>query len=158
MALHYINWLHVKGHLDKVSFDEANETLDIDQVKLKAEEAESKFDQRFSRRFDLPFTLAAEPEAFALTQIIVSMWAAAEYLRTARQTQASREQLWYADQLDAQANERVEMLQVRRQPDDATENDDPIVHIPSDGETSSSEVRDAIFKRAHITAGSSEHW
>lgn len=158
MALHYITWMNVKAHLDKVAFDETDETLDIDQVNLKAEEAEARFDSRFSRRFDLPVTLAAEPEMFATVQMIVSMWAAAAYIRLARQTPATREMLWYADVLDQQADERVDMLQVRRQPDDAPEADDPPVYIPTDGRTSSSTENAAIFTRSQIEAGNSDHW
>jgi len=156
MALHYIDWMDVKAQLDPVAYDD--EKIVIDSVKLRAEEAEEKFDSRFSRRFDLPFTEASEPEAFSVTQKIVSRWAAAEYIRLARQVEGTPDRLWYADLLDKQADEFVGMLQLRRQPPDATESDDPIVHIPTDGETSTSTVRDPIFEMDQITAGSSSHW
>lgn len=158
MALHYINWMHVKAHLDKVAFNETEETLSIDEVNLKAEEAEAKFDSRFSRRFDLPVTLAAEPEMFVVVQTVVSMWAAAEYIRLARQTPASREQLWYADQLEKQADDRVDMLQVRRQPEDAPMATDPVVEIPTDGRTATNTDNPPIFILDQIKAGNTAHW
>jgi len=156
---HYIYWLDVKAHIDPEAFtDGPDGTMDIDAVDLRIEEAEAKFDARFSRRYDLPFTEAAEPDAFSLTKKIVSRWAAAQYLRFARQVETSADRMTYVEQLERTAEDFVEMLQVRRQPDDATEADEPIVHIPSDGETATSTARPAIFKRDHITAGNSSHY
>jgi len=149
-AGHYISWQDAKQHLDDRVYDDVN----IIRLQANVTAAEAKFDAAMARQFDVPFTEADNPEAFALAKIICAMWAASDYIIAEQQVQGNEAQMWYARKLRADADNLQKMFYLRHHPGDAApEPDKPLVFIPI-----ASTPAEAFFKRAHVTPGSSEHW
>ena len=147
---HYISWQDAQEHLDSRVYDQIN----IVRLQANVTAAEAKFDASLARQFNVPFTEAENPEAFALARIICAMWAASDYIMAEQQVQGSESQLWYARKLRSDADNLLKMFWLRHHPSDAApEPTKPLVFKPI-----ASPAPDALFKRSHITPGSSDHW
>ena len=152
MATTYASWQDVWELLDQ----DAYPAPDTEKLTEELEKAELDLSRKLRRFFTLPFVEATQPDSFALAKEIVCRWAAAEFMEFSRQAEGSESLLWRVKRLRERADElMVEMMKLR-EPDDATDSADPVVHTPSDGLTS--DDRTAIFDRGQITPGDSSHW
>ena len=152
----YTTWDKAREYLDAESL---GSDFDVVLMQKFVEEAEQRFDARLRRRFDLPFTVADDPDSYNIAHNVCSIWAAAEYIRNRHQAEGSEEQAWYANNLDTMANQQVGFLETRRAPADAEPNDDPLVYTPYEGNaTYVAAMPDAIFRRRNITTGSGYHY
>lgn len=144
--------MSVLGYLDQVVHSDP----DSDRLTELLEAAEQRLDSQLQRRFDVPFTEADHPEAYSMAQKVVGRWAAAEYMREKGQAEGRPEEQWGADALDKAAEEFIQLFETQRAPADADDAADAFQFVPTDGQEASD--RPAIFKRAHVTSGSSSHW
>ncbi len=153
----YVAWLEVKPHVQDYEAQP-----DQSQMNAAIGVAEDHFDNGLRERYTVPFT-AAQPEAFALAKKIVAMWAAANYLVNARQTEADEERAtWYADRLAGKADMLYDVFLEGAPPADAPASSDPFSQLPQDGysDLSTTEQSDLepIFRRGHLVSGDSRHW
>ena len=162
----YSTWQDAWAHLDKQVYLEAQ----LDTVKLEAlcGDASDVFDNRLRLRYEVPFTLALAPEAYAVATKITSRWAAAQYLRNQNQSEGTEEQLWYADKLEQEASLLLAPFEARKAPTDAVVNTAGLVFSPTDGmedwpfatvDTAAAAVaHEPIFRRSRLVNGATDHW
>jgi len=159
---HYIDWNDVEGHVDSSVAQPRGGTVDLAKVEKGIEWAEEKFDGGLRERYEVPFTEAVSPNAYAVAQKVTSRWAAAWYLINARQSEKEDERAtWYADRLLAAGDELYEQFDEGKPPDDTPATDDDYSKLPDDGygDLSATDQADLapVFKRAHLP-GRSNPW
>lgn len=153
----YVTWQDAWEHLDKQVYIEAG----LNTVKLEAlcGDASENFDNRLRLRYEVPFTLALAPEAYALAQKVTSRWAAAQYLRNQAQSEGTAEQMWYADSLEREAAAFMVSFETRKAPTDATVNTAGLVFSPTDGIGDIEPTANLpIFRRDRLGKDSPSHW
>lgn len=152
----YCSWQDAWEHLDKQAFEA---TLDTDRLQTLCEDAAIRFDNRLRLRYVVPFVEATAPDSFLIGKKVTSRWAAAIYLRSIQQIQGTEEGVWYADDLDREAEEFIGLLETRKAPADATANTAGVVFAASDGEPDTEATEDKpIFRRERLVKGGSYHW
>jgi hypothetical protein len=162
----YCNWQDAWEHLDKQAITQPD--LDTSQLQTLCEDAAIRFDNRLRLRYVVPFTEALAPDSFTIGKKVTSRWAAAKYLGQTHSSEGTAEQNWWADQLDAAAEEFMALLESRKAPTDATANTAGLVFAATDGmedypfvaaDPAAGAISVApIFRRERLVSGSTTHW
>lgn len=154
----YASWLHVKPHVQdyEAQPDQARMNVSIGW-------AEDRVDGLLRKRYTVPFTEASHPNSFSILRKVVALWAAAEYLVTARQTEKGPEPpTWYPDRLVTRGQGLLDQFLTGTPPDDAPAADDEFSELPQDGYSGLTTTQQTdttpIFKRGHLISGDSRHW
>ena len=155
MATHYIQWTDAKALLDPDVYKDFEDHVVLTERCARAEE---RFDARLQRRYAVPFDVDLNPEAFAIAVRVCSRWAAASYIRWANQAEGTEAQQWYANDLEREAEEALELLETQRAPDDASAASDPVVETFYDEVTTEATAHVAWFGRKRATPGNNSHW
>jgi len=126
----YITWLEAKEHVDTAAVGD----LDPAKAQRLAVDAEARLDNRLRKHMGVPIDREQSPEAFRQAREICARWTAAEYIRWKLGAQGTKENTWFADHLDQQAEELIaEMIDRLRQPTDAGRSDNAICYTPFSG-------------------------
>jgi hypothetical protein len=156
VALHYINTADIFGLLDAKVYQD---TFNLAAATRLCSEAEMFFDNSQRFQWEVPFTQALHPDSYALAQEVCKRQAAAQYILWSMQAEGTPDQAWYAKELQDQAEATLELFNTRRLPEDAVQNAEGRVYAPDDGlGTTELTAHEPIFRRDHLTSGSSSHW
>ena len=140
----YITWVDAKEHMDT----EVVGNIDPAKCQRLATDAEAKLENRLRKHMLVPIDQVASPQAFQQAKEICARWTAAEYYRWKLSGEGSKESVWYAAHLDAQAETLIEeMIDRLRQPTDVLKSENAICYVPYSGDKPPPR---ALFKRQHV--------
>lgn len=138
----YITWLDAKEHVDTAAVGD----LDPAKAQRLAADAEARLDNRLRKHMAVPIDRNKSPEAFGQAKEICARWTAAEYIRWKLGAQGTKENTWFADHLDQQAEELIEeMIDRLRQPADSQPSENAICYTPFSGRQAP-----ALFRRSQV--------
>lgn len=138
----YITWLDAKEHVDTAAVGD----LDPAKAQRLAADAETRLENRLRKHMAVPIDRDASPEAFKQAKEICARWTAAEYIRWKLSAEGTKENTWFADHLDAQAEAMLEeMIDRQQQPPDVKPSENAACYTPFSG---SQTPAPAFFRRS----------
>ena len=147
----YGNWKDAEQEYDAESVG----TPDIARLQSLWETAEQRLHNRLRSHMAVPID-SGDTEAFGTATKICGKWTAAEYLRWRASAEGTKDNTWYADHLDQQAEELLQQMVSRLQAPDAGVPTDPISYVPYAG--AAADYPTAIFTRDHLKASPGGPW